>query len=90
VFDDDDVPSRAGRDAGQRERGRPALGNFSLEQDRWPDWVSIDTPNPLVVNELTNLARRTGTPPWIRIGADTEDQTLCNSDVNLRICACRV
>jgi hypothetical protein len=65
----------------------PALVSFSIEQDRWPDWAGIDTPNPLVVNALTNLARLTGTPPWIRIGADSEDRTLFSPDVNVRICA---
>jgi hypothetical protein len=65
----------------------PALVSFSIEQDRWPDWAGVDTPNPLVVNALTNLARLTGTPPWIRIGADSEDRTLFNPDVNVRICA---
>jgi hypothetical protein len=50
----------------------PALPTFSIEQDRWPDWAGIDTPNPLVVNALMDLARRTGTSPWIRIGGDTE------------------
>jgi hypothetical protein len=65
----------------------PALVSFSIEQDRWPDWAGVDTPNPLVVNALTNLARLTGTPPWIRIGADSEDRTMFNPDVNVRICA---
>jgi hypothetical protein len=66
------------------------LVSFSIEQesDRWPDWAGVGGPYPLVVNALTNLARLTGTPPWIRIGADSEDRTLFKPDVNVRICAC--
>ena len=53
----------------------PSLISFSIEQDRWTDWAGISSPNVFLVNALDNLAQRTGQPPYIRIGADSEDHT---------------
>lgn len=61
----------------------PALVSFSIEQDRWPDWAGIDAPNTFFLNTLGNLAQRTGTPPWIRIGANSEDHTDFSNHVDV-------
>lgn len=53
----------------------PALLSFSIEQDRWTDWAGTSAPNTFFLNALSNLQQRTGQPPWIRIGADSEDHT---------------
>lgn len=66
----------------------PALLSFSLEQDRWPEWVATgansDAPNTFFLNALDNLKQRTGASPWIRIGADSEDHTNFNKRVDVR------
>lgn len=59
----------------------PSLVSFSIEQDRWTDWAGLSSPNLFFVNALDNLAQRTGQPPWIRIGADSEDHTDFSFDV---------
>jgi hypothetical protein len=41
----------------------------------------VGPPYPLLVNALANLARLTGTPPWLHIGADMEERT----DENVRV-----
>ncbi|KAI5118995.1 hypothetical protein M0805_004405 [Coniferiporia weirii] len=61
----------------------PALLSLSIEQDRWPDWAGATAPNNFFLNTLDNLVLRTGKPPWIRIGADSEDHTNFNSDIQL-------
>lgn len=53
----------------------PALVGFSIEQDRWTDWAGISKPNQFVLNVLGNLKNKTGSTPWIRIGADSEGQS---------------
>ena len=66
----------------------PALLSFSIEQDRWTDWAGTASPNTFFLNALSNLAKRTGQTPWIRIGANSEDKTNFNPDVkvsNLRL-----
>ncbi|KAH8826841.1 glycoside hydrolase family 79 protein [Flagelloscypha sp. PMI_526] len=57
---------------------RPNLLSFSIEQDRWLDWIGQGTPNQFFYNTLDNLAKLTGTPPHIRIGANTVDKTNYN------------
>jgi hypothetical protein len=52
----------------------PALVSFSIEQDRWTDWTGISKPNQFVLNVLGNLKNKTGSTPWIRVGADSEGQ----------------
>ncbi|KAK7031266.1 hypothetical protein VNI00_013517 [Paramarasmius palmivorus] len=49
--------------------------SLSLEQDRWTDWVGLDSRNEFFFNTLDNLAQITGEPPSIRIGANSEDHT---------------
>lgn len=56
----------------------PSLCSFSIEQDRWPDWAGTTTKNTFFYNALENLKQITGEPPWIRIGADSEDHTNFN------------
>ena len=63
----------------------PSLLAFSIEQDRWVDWVGIEHPNIFFANALGNLAERTGRPPVIRIGADSADETDFSNDVEVRI-----
>ena len=52
------------------------LVSFSLEQDRWPDWTGVETRNEFTFNALSNYAALTGTPPVIRVGANSEDHTV--------------
>ena len=67
----------------------PALLSFSLEQDRWPEWVAsgpnFSSPNTFFLNALDNLSQRTGQTPWIRIGANSEDHTNFNDRVDVCI-----
>lgn len=62
----------------------PALFSFSIEQDRWPDWVINTTTgvtNQFTLNAWNNLKELTGTPPYLRIGGDSEDRTNFNPAV---------
>lgn len=61
------------------------LLSFSIEQDRWPDWTGVSSRNQFTFNALQNLARLTGTPPKIRVGADSEDHTVWSPSVT--VCA---
>lgn len=60
--------------------------SFSLEQDRWADWVGQGSGNPFFFNTLNNLKDFTGEPPRIRIGADSEDRTIFDSSVQVWPC----
>ncbi|KDR71209.1 hypothetical protein GALMADRAFT_75264 [Galerina marginata CBS 339.88] len=60
----------------------PDLVSLSIEQDRWTDWAGTTEQNSFFFNTLDNLAQITGTPPRIRIGADSEDHT--NFDPNVQ------
>ncbi|KAJ3753512.1 glycoside hydrolase family 79 protein [Lentinula raphanica] len=53
----------------------PSHISFSIEQDRWTDWVGATVKNEFFSNAITNLAELTGQPPRFRIGADSEDHT---------------
>jgi hypothetical protein len=63
-----------------------SLVSFSLEQDRWGDWVGQGAGNPFFLNTLNNLKQLTGEPARIRIGADSEDRTNFNPSVQVRLC----
>lgn len=63
----------------------PALLSFSIEQDRWTDWAGVNEPNTFFLNALNNLAERTGEVPWIRIGADSEDHTNFNPQLQVSL-----
>lgn len=54
---------------------------FSIEQDRWTDWIGTDTPNTFWLNALENLKQLSGLPTRLRIGADSEDHTNFSFDV---------
>jgi hypothetical protein len=57
---------------------------FSIEQDRWPDWIGGDgSPNTFWLNALGNLKELSGKPTRIRIGADSEDHTDFSHDVEV-------
>jgi hypothetical protein len=64
----------------------PSLIGFSLEQDRWTDWVGLDSRNQFFFTALDNLRELTGEPPFIRIGANSEDHTDFNP--NVKVCFC--
>ncbi|OBZ65454.1 Beta-glucuronidase [Grifola frondosa] len=53
------------------------LLSFSIEQDRWPDWTGTDQRNQFTFAALQNFAQLTGTPPKIRVGANSEDHNPC-------------
>ena len=59
------------------------LVSFSIEQDRWPDWVGTDSPNEFTNAALSNFAALTGTPPKIRVGADSEDHSFWSPTVTI-------
>ncbi|TFY74559.1 hypothetical protein EWM64_g9455 [Hericium alpestre] len=52
-----------------------SLISFSIEQDRWVDWIGQESRNDFFFNVLDNLKSITGEAPHIRIGADSEDHT---------------
>jgi hypothetical protein len=62
-----------------------SLVSFSIEQDRWGDWVGQGAGNPFFFNTLDNLKQLTGEPARIRIGADSEDRTNFNPSVQVRL-----
>jgi hypothetical protein len=62
----------------------PSLVSLSIEQDRWVDWAGTSGQNSFFYNTLDNLRQLTGVPPWIRIGADSEDHT--NFNPNTQVC----
>ncbi|KAG6826758.1 hypothetical protein H0H92_014548 [Tricholoma furcatifolium] len=55
--------------------------SFSIEQDRWTDWSGTTSRNQFLFNVLDNLGQLTGTPPHVRIGADSEDHTKFNAAI---------
>ncbi|KAF8072084.1 glycoside hydrolase family 79 protein [Lyophyllum atratum] len=59
----------------------PSLFSFSIEQDRWTDWVGSTSRNQFFFNTLDNLGRLTGVPPQIRVGADSEDRATFNAAI---------
>ncbi|KAG6373312.1 glycoside hydrolase family 79 protein [Boletus reticuloceps] len=59
----------------------PDLVSLSIEQDRWVDWAGTTEQNQFFYNALNNLAQITNSPPFIRIGADSEDHTDFSYDV---------
>lgn len=61
----------------------PSLLSFSIEQDRWTDWVGTTTRNDFFFNTLDNLQQLTGLPPQIRIGANSEDHTNFGDNVQV-------
>ncbi|KAG6887825.1 hypothetical protein C0995_012372 [Termitomyces sp. Mi166 len=58
-----------------------SLFSFSIEQDRWSAWAGSTARNQFLFNTLDNLGQLTGTPPRIRIGANSEDHTKFNSAI---------
>lgn len=61
----------------------PPLVSFSIEQDRWTDWVGTTSRNQFFFNTLNNLNELSGVPPRIRIGANSEDHTNFNPAVQV-------
>lgn len=61
--------------------------SFSIEQDRWVDWVGsgAQNRNQFFFNLLNNLKMITGEPARVRIGADSEDHTDFNSAIQVSI-----
>ena len=58
--------------------------SFSLEQDRWLDWVGRTSRNQFFFNSLENIKKITGLPPRIRVGANSEDRTHFNPALDVR------
>lgn len=50
----------------------PKLIGLSIEMDRWTDWGGAKSRNDFFFNTLENVRARTGAPPDIRIGANSE------------------
>ncbi|KAI0355952.1 glycoside hydrolase family 79 protein [Trametes cingulata] len=63
----------------------PTLLSFSVEQDRWPEWIGIDSRNEFTYNALQNYAALTGQPPSIRVGGDSEDRTVWSPAVEFNV-----
>ncbi|KAF5327444.1 hypothetical protein D9619_004448 [Psilocybe cf. subviscida] len=63
----------------------PSFLSFSIEQDRWTDWVGTTSRNDFFFNTLDNLRQLTGEPPQIRIGANSEDHTDFSPNVKAAI-----
>lgn len=61
-----------------------SLVSFSIEQDRWVDWIGAGTRNQFWFNLLNNLKTISGEATRIRIGADSEDHTNFNPAVQVR------
>ncbi|KAK7451043.1 hypothetical protein VKT23_012718 [Stygiomarasmius scandens] len=58
-----------------------SLFSLSIEQDRWLDWAGNTSRNEFFFNTLDNLIQITGEPPQIRIGANSEDHTNFNGEL---------
>jgi hypothetical protein len=64
-------------------RPPPSFISFSIEQDRWTDWSGKDERNDFFFNVLDNLRLKSGAPPHIRIGANSEDRTIFDPNVQV-------
>ncbi len=64
---------------------KPSLMALSIEQDRWTDWAGTTAKNGFFFNTLDNLKQRTGVAPPLRIGADSEDRTNYNAEVDVML-----
>ncbi|KAH7873319.1 glycoside hydrolase superfamily [Lentinula edodes] len=53
----------------------PSFVSLSIEQDRWTDWSGTTSSNQFFYNAMENLKNLSGSPPGIRIGANSEDHT---------------
>jgi hypothetical protein len=60
-----------------------SLFSFSIEQDRWVDWIGQGPANPFFFNTLNNLKEIVQEPPRIRIGGNSEDRTTFNPQVQV-------
>jgi hypothetical protein len=56
---------------------------FPLELSIELDWTGRDSQNIYTFNALMNYARLTGQPPKIRVGANSEDRTLWDPNVDV-------
>ena len=65
-----------------------SLLSFSIEQDRWVDWIGPGSRNEFFFNVLSNLKDLSGEATRLRIGADSEDVTNFNSAVKVSLFAC--
>jgi hypothetical protein len=61
-----------------------SLVSFSLEQDRWVDWIGQGAENSFFLNTLDNLNGLAGEPPRIRMGGNSVDRTVFDSSVQAR------
>jgi hypothetical protein len=65
----------------------PDLLSFSLEADRWPEWISVapnyNAKNEFTANVLNNLGALSGATPRLRIGGNTEDRAVMSGSVQV-------
>lgn len=59
------------------------VSSLFIEQDKWVDWAGTTDQNQFFYNALDNLVQITNSPPFIRIGADSEDHTDFSYDVQV-------
>lgn len=57
--------------------------SFSIEADRWPEWVGAETPNTYFLTLVNNLYNITGKAPDFRLGADTMVHELSHLIIDL-------
>ncbi|KAH8077063.1 hypothetical protein HD553DRAFT_366973, partial [Filobasidium floriforme] len=59
------------------------LIGLSIEMDRWDTWAGpeVGKPNVYVKQMLRNLGDKVGSPPCIRVGANSQDHGIINPDV---------
>ncbi|KAI0676340.1 glycoside hydrolase family 79 protein [Trametes maxima] len=60
-----------------------SLLSFSIEEDRWPEWVGTSSRNEFTFNALQNYASLTEQPPSIRVGGDSADRTTWSPAITL-------
>ena len=61
--------------------------SLSIEADLWPSWVGTTKRNEFFYNALDNLQQKTGMPPQIRIGGNSEDRTNFGDNVQVLCCS---
>ncbi|KAL2287965.1 hypothetical protein FJTKL_04724 [Diaporthe vaccinii] len=63
----------------------PHLASLSLEMDRWTDWAGaeIGSPNGYANQILRNLGERTGSMPFLRVGANSQDRATLDLSVQV-------
>lgn len=61
-----------------------SLVSISIEQDRWTDWAGIKSRKQFFYNTFDNLRALAGSPPHVRVGANSEDRTNFDPAIKVR------